>query len=84
MTEEQKIKSIHERLEKANDCSWTDLAIATAKEYAGELLAANQEWTYGHGEIEAACGGKTALAVRQKVMARRKSIDLAAIKKDYL
>ena len=36
---------------------------------------ADIEWRYDHGEIEAACGGETALFVREKVLNRRKFID---------
>lgn len=32
-------------------------------------------WRYAHDEIEAACGGETALMVREKVMSRRARID---------
>lgn len=38
-----------------------------------------QEWRYHHSEIEAACGGETALNVRNAVMKRRERI-LAEIK----
>ena len=47
-----------------------------ALELIGELSIADKlAWRYAHGEIEAACGGKTANMVRERVLMRREKID---------
>jgi hypothetical protein len=61
----------------ASDPTYSELKEISANLYAELKLESDRR--YSHCEIEAACGGETALAVRQKVMARRKSITVAAM-----
>lgn len=46
-------------------CRWSGLVFP---------VSALTDWRYGHGEIEAACGGEMAQEVRKAVMARRERI----------
>lgn len=45
-----------------------------AREEIAILTKSQTDFRYSHDEIEAACGGETALAVRNNVMRRRASI----------
>ena len=50
-------------------------------EQVKKLQAAMTDWRYGHDEIEAACGGDTAILVRAQVTKRRVQIDLELAKR---
>ena len=67
------------------DVSWEKLDDATRRLYVLEVVKlgcedvsenvdVDTDWRYGHGEIEAACGGETAQMVRREVMERRARI----------
>ena len=73
----------HEATEASLD-DWSDVLGFDFGDYHQIMCASSIEklkssltdWRYGHDEIEAACGGDTALLVRAQVTMRRVQIDL--------